>query len=334
MAIDGIAIGAVGAGRMGRGIAIAFAASGHNVTLIDLKPRDEMALAALESAARTEIETDLKFLASLGVIDEPAVAAALARVSFTGRDGAPGVLARMDLLMEGVPETLEAKAECFAYLSEHVRDDCIIASTSSTIAPDQMSPMMSHPERFINAHWLNPAYLVPLVEVSAAAQTSPQTVETVREILRTIGKVPVVCKGPGYIVPRIQALAMNEAARMVEEGVGTAEEIDTAIRVGFGLRFSVLGLLEFIDWGGGDILHYASGFLGQNIDAHRFAAAPIIARNMAENRRGIRDGEGFYDYKSMDVDAYRASRLTDFVSILRQRDLMPNFATGDGEPIS
>jgi 3-hydroxybutyryl-CoA dehydrogenase len=331
MATEVISIGAVGAGRMGRGIAIAFVASGHPVTLIDLKPRGRAALAALEAAARSEIETDLNFLAGLGVIDATAVTAALARVSFAGRDAAPDALAGVGLLMEGVPETLEAKAACFAFLSEHVSDDCIVASTSSTISPDQMAPMMSRPERFINAHWLNPAYLIPLVEVSPAAGTSAETVETVREILRAIGKVPVMCKGPGYIVPRIQALAMNEAARMVDEGVGTAEEIDTAIRVGFGLRFSVLGMLEFIDWGGGDTLHYASGFLGQNIDAHRFAPAAIIERNMEQNRRGVRDGEGFYDYRPMDVGTYRAERLADFVSMLRHRNLMPKFVTGGGE---
>jgi 3-hydroxybutyryl-CoA dehydrogenase len=81
-------------------------------------------------------------------------------------------------------------------------------------------------------------------------------------LLEGIGKVPVVCAAtPGFIVPRIQALAMNEAARMVEEGVASAEDIDKAIRYGFGFRYAVLGLLEFIDWGGGDILYYASRHL-------------------------------------------------------------------------
>jgi 3-hydroxybutyryl-CoA dehydrogenase len=98
-------------------------------------------------------------------------------------------------------------------------------------------------------------------------------------LLKRIGKVPVQCSpAAGYIVPRIQALAMNEAARMVEEGVASAEDIDTAIRVGFGLRFSVLGMLEFIDWGGGDILFYASHYLAQAIDP-RFLPPNVIAEN-------------------------------------------------------
>src|SRR5690606_19590936 len=105
------------------------------------------------------------------------------------------------------------------------------------------------PERFLNAHWLNPAHLIPLVEVSPGPATSVAALESMEALLRLAHKVPVRCApSAGYIVPRIQALAMNEAARMVEEGVASAEDIDTAVRLGFGLRFSVLGLLEFIDW--------------------------------------------------------------------------------------
>ena len=92
---------------------------------------------------------------------------------------------------------------------------------------------------------------------------------------------------PGYIVPRIQALAMNEAARMVEEGVASAEDIDKAIKYGFGFRFAVLGMLEFIDWGGGDILYYASRYLTQALGSERYAAPEIVERNMREGRIGL-----------------------------------------------
>ncbi len=103
-----------------------------------------------------------------------------------------------------------------------------------------------------------------------------------KALLESIGKVPVVCAArPGYIVPRIQALAMNEAARMVEEGVASAEDIDKAINYGFGFRFAVLGLLEFIDWGGGDILYYASRYLKGALGSERYRAPEIVERNMA-----------------------------------------------------
>ena len=135
--------------------------------------------------------------------------------------------------------------------------------------------------------------------------------------------VPVLCKpSPGFIVPRLQALLMNEAARMVEEGVATAEEIDKATRWGLGFRFASIGVVEFIDWGGGDILHYASNYLREALGDERFAAAPVIGRNMATGATGLRAGKGFYDYAGRDRDAYRRETLTRFVDLLRHYDLL------------
>ena len=134
--------------------------------------------------------------------------------------------------------------------------------------------------------------------------------------------MPVVCAAsPGYIVPRIQALAMNEAARMVEEGVASPEDLDKAIKYGFGFRFAVLGLLEFIDWGGGDILYYASKYMTGALNNDRYAAPDIIGRNMAEGKIGLRTGEGFLNYEGLDVDAYREGRLSAFVDLLKHFQL-------------
>ena len=167
-------------------------------------------------------------------------------------------------------------------------------------------------------HWLNPAYLIPLVEISPGAATDPDVIARVKALLEGIGKMPVVCAAtPGFIVPRIQALAMNEAARMVEEGVASAEDIDKAIRYGFGFRYAVLGLLEFIDWGGGDILYYASRYLEGALHSDRYRAPDVIANNMRDGRIGMRTGAGFLDYSGLDVDAYREKRLAEMVELLR-----------------
>ena len=108
-------------------------------------------------------------------------------------------------------------------------------------------------------HWLNPAYVIPVVELSTHPAPTPAVLARTKALMEAIGKLPVVCgAAPGYIVPRLQALVMNEAARMIEEGVATAEEIDKATRYGLGLRFAALGVVEFIDFGGSDILHHAS----------------------------------------------------------------------------
>ncbi|WP_144097784.1 3-hydroxybutyryl-CoA dehydrogenase [Croceicoccus sediminis] len=325
-------VAAVGAGRMGRGIAIAFAATGRDVALVDVKPREPEAAAALRKNAMDEIERDLDFLVRLGLLDDKGARKAAGHVRFADRDAAPAILAQSAIVFEGVPETLDAKRAAFAFVCQYVPDDCIITSTTSTIDPEELIGFVDRPSRFLNAHWLNPAYLMPLVELAPATVTDEDVVGRTRAILSAAGKVPIVCRGaPGYIVPRIQALAMNEAARIVEEGVASAEDVDLAVRTGFGIRFAVLGLLEFIDWGGGDILYHASDFLSEKVDPARFKAPEIVVDNMREDRRGLRDGKGFYDYAGIDADAYRAQRLSEFVEMLRLRDLVPPFAQGDAD---
>ena len=222
------------------------------------------------------------------------------------------------VIFEGVPEVLDLKRAALARAATYAGPAPIIASTTSTILVDDLSDAVAYPERFLNAHWLNPAYLVPLVELSPGAKTDAAVTLRLKTLLEDIGKIPVVCAArPGYIVPRIQALAMNEAARMVEEGVATAAEIDKAIKYGFGFRFAVLGMLEFIDWGGGDILYYASRYLAKTLDSPRYAAPEIIERNMRDGNIGLTTGKGFLDYEGRDLEAYRAERLKAFVGMLR-----------------
>jgi 3-hydroxybutyryl-CoA dehydrogenase len=307
---------------MGRGIAVAFAYAGHRVTMIDVKPRSTEDFAKLTADALGEVRTTFANLSRLGLLAEADVDLLAARVSVepTGQSGA--VLSEAGLVFEGVPEVVELKREVLGAASKQVGPDTIIASTTSTILVDDLSGVIESPRRFLNVHWLNPAYLIPLVEVSPGKATDPVIVDEVKALLEGIGKVPVVCAAtPGFIVPRIQALAMNEAARMVEEGVASAEEIDKAIRYGFGFRYAVLGLLEFIDWGGGDILYYASRYLEGALGSDRYRAPEVISRNMHEGRIGLRTGAGFLDYSSLDLDAYRAKRLQAMVDLLRHFDL-------------
>ena len=242
----------------------------------------------------------------------------IARVSVAPAQNMAAALAGAGIVFEGVPEVVDLKREVLAAASKCVGPDVIIASTTSTILVDDISGSVERPERFLNVHWLNPAYLIPLVEISPGAATDPAVIARVKALLEGIGKVPVVCAAtPGFIVPRIQALAMNEAARMVEEGVASAEDIDKAIRYGFGFRYAVLGLLEFIDWGGGDILYYASRYLEGALGSDRYRAPEVISRNMREGRIGMRTGAGFLDYSGLDVDAYREQRLAAMVELLR-----------------
>lgn len=311
-------VACLGAGRMGRGIAVAFAYAGHDVTMIDVKARPAEQFAALGAEALGEVRKTLASLARFGLLADKDADAVVARVSVAPAQSMPVALAGAGIVFEGVPEVVDLKREVLTAASKCVGPEVIIASTTSTILVDDISGSVERPERFLNVHWLNPAYLIPLVEISPGAATDPAVIAKVRTLLEGIGKVPVVCAAtPGFIVPRIQALAMNEAARMVEEGVASASDIDKAIRYGFGFRYAVLGLLEFIDWGGGDILYYASRYLEGALGSDRYRAPEVISRNMRDGRIGMRTGAGFLDYSGLDIDAYREQRLAAMVDLLR-----------------
>ncbi len=313
---------AVGAGRMGRGIAIAFAYAGHRIALIDLKPRTPEARQALHDEARDEIRSSLHGLASLGAFDPAQVDTIAERVELIDASRAADALRHAELVFEGVPETLAAKRDAFERLNALCHDGAILTSTTSSILVTQLAAFVRRPERFLNMHWLNPAYVIPVVELSTHPGTSADTLARTRAFMQAIGKLPVVCGvAPGYIVPRLQALVMNEAARMVEEGVASAEEIDLATRYGMGLRFAALGVVEFIDFGGCDILHHASREMAGSIDAGRYTAPAIVDRMIEQGKLGLKTGSGFYDYSARDVPAYRRDVLSRTLGMLRHAGL-------------
>lgn len=313
---------AAGAGRMGRGIAIAFAWAGHRIALIDLRQRTPDAALRLKQEAFAEIRASLDALAQLGALEPQAIDALVQRIEWVDGDGVARALGQAELVFEGVPETLEAKREAFALLSHHCRPNAVLTSTTSSILVSDIAPLVSQPERFLNMHWLNPAYLIPVVEISTHPGTSAEVVARTRALMQSIGKRPVVCGvAPGFIVPRLQALVMNEAARMVEEGVASAEDIDTATRYGMGLRFAAIGVVEFIDFGGVDILHHASREMAGSIDPQRYAEPAIVARMMSRGHLGLKTGSGFYDYSDRDTAAYRRDVLSRTLGMLRHAGL-------------
>ncbi|WP_175533849.1 3-hydroxybutyryl-CoA dehydrogenase [Falsiroseomonas stagni] len=321
MASDRMPIGCLGAGRMGRGIAVQFAYAGHAVTLFDLRPRPPEDFAKLAASAHAEIATTLAMLADLGLGDPGAVPAIAARVTVLPAAEAAG-LRDMPVVFEGVPEILALKREALAQAAALMAPGAILASTTSTIMVDDLSSAVPHPARFLNAHWLNPAYLVPLVEISPGVGTDADVTTRLMQLLESVGKVPVRCAAsPGFIIPRIQALAMNEAARLVEEGVASAEDVDRALRYGFGFRFGVLGMLEFIDWGGVDILHHASRYLESALGDARYRAPAIVGQHMAEGRLGMGTGSGFLPWGEMDIPAHKRRRLGEMIARLRAEGL-------------
>ncbi len=314
---------ALGAGRMGRGIGQVFAYAGYRVDILDFKPRAAAEGARIRSDALSEIDANLRLLGDLGVVNEAQRHSIVSRISVFSLEQAGDALAAADVVFEGVTETVEAKRDALARACAHVRPDAIIASTTSSMLADTLAALVTHPGRFINAHFLNPAYLIPLVEVSPAKPTDEKTFDKMEVLLESAGKVVVRCEpSPGFIVPRLQAALMNEAARLVEEGVATPQEIDKAVRSGLGPRYTAMGVCEFIDYGGLDILYYASHSMAKALDAPRYEPPALIERLMKEGKRGTREGEGLYDWRGRDLPEYQRALVGRYVALFRHLGLL------------
>lgn len=309
---------------MGTGIAHVFSYAGSRVLLIDAKERTKEETQSVLRQAAQQISGNMELFCSMGMLNEKSKGDILDRISYLEWDCAWEEIPEADVIFEAVPEIIEIKEEILRKICSYARADALIASTTSTFSVDLLSGFIDLPERFMNTHWLNPAFLIPLVEVSPAACTGEISLENMLKLLTEVGKVPVKCSAsPGFIVPRIQALAMNEAARMYEEGVASAEELDKAVRFGFGIRFAVLGLLEFIDWGGGDILYYASRYLKDSLGSDRFSPPEIIIENMEKGNIGMKTGRGFYDFTGQDTGRYQYEVITRFTELLRFMGMLP-----------
>jgi 3-hydroxybutyryl-CoA dehydrogenase len=258
------------------------------------------------------------------VLDDAQRQAILGRIRVLPLEAAAEALAVADVVFEGVTETPEAKRDALSRACALARPQAIIASTTSSMLADALAALVTHPERFLNTHFLNPAYLIPLVEVSPAKSTATETYTAMQALLESAGKVVVRCApSPGFIVPRLQAAAMNEAARLVQEGVATPEDIDRAVRAGFGPRYTAMGMCEFIDYGGLDILYYASKAMARALDAPRYEPPAIVERLMQEGKRGAREGQGLADWRGRDLAAYQKELVGRFVALFSHLKLLP-----------
>lgn len=318
---------AIGAGRMGRGIGQVFAYAGYLVSIVDFKPRHPEEAERVLNEAEVEIKENLIALSSIGAINSKEIEPTLSRLKYVSSENSKTCIESADYIFEGVPEVIAIKEDVLARVSQITNSGTVIVSTTSTMSANTLAKFSKHPKMFLNAHFLNPAFLIPLVEVSSSDSTDKMVEDNLIQLLKDIGKEPVRCSpAPGYIVPRLQSLLMSEACRMVEEGVASPEEIDKAVTCGLGIRFATMGPLEFVDWGGLDILYYANQYLSREIGS-RFDVPAIINEHMKDGNLGLKTGKGMYDFSKIDVEEYKTRKLEQFISLLKYKELMPRSAT-------
>ena len=273
-----------GAGMMGKNIGFVFASNpDFQVGMYDLYPTD----------VEAGIRTNTKQLVEKGVLTEEELADRLSRISFTN-DIDSDIVKNADFVIEAVFEDMKIKRETFAKLEERCAEDTIFCTNSSVMSPSEISAELKHRERFVGTHFWNPGHLIPLVEVIKSDASSDEVAQTVMEVLRSVGKKPVLCKKdvPGFIANRMQHALWREAISIVENGIADAATVDEAVRYSFGLRLPQLGPMENADMVGTDLTYNIHNYILQDLeDSHK--PSPLLEQLKNEGKIGFKTGEGF-----------------------------------------
>ncbi|MEU9062616.1 3-hydroxyacyl-CoA dehydrogenase family protein [Streptomyces sp. NPDC048430] len=275
----------IGAGLMGSGIAQVSAQAGWDVVLRDVT--DE-ALAR----GRGGIETSYGKFVAKGKLDEADAEAALARITTTTDLDA---VADADVVVEAVFEKLEVKHEIFRTLDKVVREDAVLASNTSAIPITKIAAVTERPERVVGVHFFSPVPMMQLCELVRGYKTSDETLATAREFAESVGKTCIVVNRDvaGFVTTRLISALVVEAAKLYESGVASAEDIDTACKLGFG---HAMGPLATADMTGVDILLHATGNIYTESQDEKFAAPELMRRMVDAGDIGRKSGQGFYTY--------------------------------------
>ena len=274
----------VGAGTMGHGIAGALALAGHRVRLCD---RDEAAL----SKARAKVEKSTAKGVELGKVKDADRTAALERLSMNTSldEAATGV----SVAIEAVPESLELKQKIFTAVEKVAAPGALLATNTSSLSVAKIAESLAAPARLVGMHFFNPVHIMKLVEVVRHEGSTDDAVAEAKEIAEGMGKTPIVVRdSPGFASSRLGLVIGLEAMRMVEEGVASAADIDTAMKLGYG---HPMGPLELTDLVGLDVRLAIADYLSTEIGS-AFAPPAILRELVASGRVGQKCGHGFYEW--------------------------------------
>jgi 3-hydroxybutyryl-CoA dehydrogenase len=276
-------VGVLGCGLMGSGIAQVAATAGFDVTVFEVEQK-------FLDKGFAGIEKSLAKLAEKGTLAEapPAIRARL-KGTTSQHD-----LAHSDIIIEAIIENIAEKRKIYASLDNVVKQDAIFASNTSSISITELMTATQRPDRFIGLHFFNPVPLMKLVEVVRTIATAPAVYDAAHEFAKKLGKVPVrTSDKTGFIVNRLLVPYLLDAVRAYEEGVGSIEDIDNAMKLGCGYPMGPFTLLDFV---GLDTTYYITHVMYDEFKERRFAAPPLLKRLVMAGWYGRKTGKGFYDY--------------------------------------
>jgi 3-hydroxybutyryl-CoA dehydrogenase len=292
-------VGVLGCGLMGSGIAQVAAMAGFDTTVLEVEQKFlDKGFAGIEKSLAKFAERPPE----KGGITEQQKKEILSRLKGTTK--AAG-LADCDIVIEAIIENVAQKREMFAGLDGVVKRDAIFASNTSSISITELMTATKRPERFVGLHFFNPVPLMKLVEVVRTIATASDVYETAYEFGKKLGKVPVrTSDKTGFIVNRLLVPYMLDAIRAYEEGVGSIEDIDNAMKLGCGYPMGPFTLLDFV---GLDTTYYITHVMFDEFKEKRFASPPLLKRLVMAGWYGRKTGTGFYDYS--DANNPKANRL-------------------------
>ncbi|MCE5988437.1 3-hydroxybutyryl-CoA dehydrogenase [Pseudomonas sp. NY15349] len=282
MSIEQIAV--IGAGTMGNGIAQVCAVAGYQVLLVDVSD------AALERGVAT-LSKNLERQVSKGTLDADKAAAARTRIrtstDYTQLSGA-------QLVIEAATENLQLKQRILQQVAANVAADCLIATNTSSLSVTQLAASIEHPERFIGVHFFNPVPMMALVEIIRGLQTSDGTYAQALVVTEKVGKTPITAGNrPGFVVNRILVPMINEAIFVRQEGLASAEDIDTGMRLGCNQPIGPLALADLI---GLDTLLAIMEAFHEGFNDSKYRPAPLLKEMVAAGWLGRKSGRGFFTY--------------------------------------
>jgi len=273
-----------GAGQMGAGIVQVAAVAGFDVVMIDVA--DEFIRRGMAG-----IEKGLGRLVEKGRMEAAARDAALARIT-TSTGMAAG--ADADLFVEAAPEVMAIKQEIFARAAVTLRDDAIIATNTSSLSVTKLAAFVTNPARFVGIHFFNPVPAMALVEVVRGSETGDETVAAARAFAEAVGKTPItVTDSPGFVVNRILFPMINDAAHALAEGVASAADIDTGLKLGTNWPMGPLAVADIV---GLDTTKAILESLERELGDARYRPAGILGELIAAGKLGRKSGAGFFDY--------------------------------------